>query len=77
MLVKRLKHHLETKSNALRQFKESSWTLSQEVIDLKAKLSGVTHKTDELMKENANLKTEVVALHEHMDKIKEEAIEEF
>ena len=47
------------------------------MIDLKAKLSGRTHQTDELMKENANLKSEVAALHEHMDKVKEEAIEEY
>ena len=47
------------------------------MIDLKAKLSGRTHQTDELMKENANLKSEAAALHEHMDKVKEEAIEEY
>ena len=47
------------------------------MIELKAKLSRVTHQTDELMKENANLKIKVVAPHKHMDKIKEEAIEEF
>ena len=41
------------------------------------KLSGVTHQTDELMKENVNMKSKVAALHEHMDKVKEEAVEEF
>jgi len=46
------------------------------VIELKAKLGGVTHQTEELMKENAVLKSKVVAIHEHMDKVKE-AIEEF
>ena len=29
------------------------------------------------MKENANLKFEVVALHKHMEKVKEKAIEEY
>lgn len=29
------------------------------------------------MKENANLKSEVATLHEHMDKVNEEAIQEF
>lgn len=47
------------------------------MIELKAKLSGVTHQADELMKENANVKFEVAALHEHMNKIKEETIKEF
>lgn len=47
------------------------------MIELKAKLSGVTHQANELMKENANLKFEVAALHEHMNKIKEETIKEF
>ena len=47
------------------------------MIDLKAKLSGMTHQTDELAKENANLKPEMAALHEHMDKVKEEAIKEY
>ena len=61
----------------MKQFKEFARILNQEVIELKAKLSGVTHQADELMKENANLKNKVAALHELMDKIKEEAIEEF
>ena len=61
----------------MKKFKDSSQTFGQEVIDLKAKLSGRTHQTDELMKENANLKSEAAALHEHMDKVKEEAIEEY
>nr|POE52996.1 hypothetical protein CFP56_06858 [Quercus suber] len=47
------------------------------VIDLKAKLSGMTHQTKDLVKENANLKFEVVALHEHMEQVREEAIEEY
>jgi len=47
------------------------------VIDLKAKLNGMAHQTDDLVKENANLKSEVIALHEHMQKVKEEAIEEY
>ena len=41
------------------------------------KLSGITHQADELMKENVNLKSKVAALHEHMDKVKKEAVEEF
>lgn len=44
---------------------------------MKAKLSGLTHQTDNLVKENANLKPEMAALHEHMEKVKEEAIEEY
>ena len=42
---------------------------------MKAKMSEMSHKIDELVKENANLKSEVAMLHEHMDKVKEEAIE--
>nr|POE89315.1 hypothetical protein CFP56_77433 [Quercus suber] len=75
--VKHLKIRLETEANSLKKFKEFCRTLRQEVIELKAKLGGVNHQHDELMKENANLKSEVAALHEHMDKVKEEAIEEF
>ena len=45
--------------------------------ELKAKLSGVTHQANELTKENANLKSKVTVLHEYMDKVKEEVIEEF
>ena len=44
------------------------------MIELKAKLGGVTHQYDKLMKENANLKSKVATLHEHMDKVMEEAI---
>ncbi|KAF3963578.1 hypothetical protein CMV_012051 [Castanea mollissima] len=51
--------------------------MMREVVDLKAKLSGMTHKVDELAKENSLLKSEVVALHEHMGKVKEEAIKEY
>ena len=40
-------------------------------------MSVMSHKTDNLVKENANLKSNVAALHEHMDKVKEEAIEEY
>ena len=47
------------------------------MIDLKAKLSGMTHQTNDLAKENALLKSEVVALHEHMGKVNEEAIKEY
>lgn len=47
------------------------------MIKLKAKLSGVTHQANKLMKKNANLKSEVATLHEPMDKVKEEANEEF
>ena len=61
----------------MKKFKESSRTLGQEVIDLKAKLSGMTHQTNELAKKNVNLKSEVAALHEHMDKVKEEVIKEY
>lgn len=75
--MKHLKNCLETKTNYLKKFKESAWTLSQEVIELKAKLGKVINQSNELMKENANLKFEVATLHEHMDKVKEEAIEKF
>ena len=43
---------------------------------LKAKLSGMAHPTNDLVKKNANLKPEVVALHEHIEKVKKEAIKE-
>ena len=41
--VKCLRNHLETKLESLKQFKETFLTLGQEVIELKAKLSGFTH----------------------------------
>uniref|UniRef100_A0A7N2LXV5 Uncharacterized protein n=1 Tax=Quercus lobata TaxID=97700 RepID=A0A7N2LXV5_QUELO len=66
--IMHLKDCLESEANALKKFKESSQTLGQEVIDLKAKLSGMTLQTNELAKENTNLKSEVAVLHEHMDK---------
>ena len=47
------------------------------MVDLKAKLSGMIHMADDLEKENALLKLEVAALHKHMGKVKEEAIEEY
>ena len=47
------------------------------MIDLKAKLSGMTRQTNDLAKENALLKSEVAALHEHMGKVNEEAIKEY
>lgn len=75
--VKHLKIRLEIEANSLKKLKELGRTLRQEVIKLKAKLGRVNHQYDELMKENAILKSEVVALHKHMDKVKEKAIEEF
>lgn len=47
------------------------------MVDLKVKLSRMTHKADDLEKENAFLKSEVASLHEHMGKVKVEAIEEY
>ena len=47
------------------------------MVDLKAKLSGMTHQADDLVKENALLKFEVAAFHEHIGKVKQEAIEEY
>ena len=76
-LIKCLKERIGSKVDALKKFKESSRTLGQEVVDLKAKLSGITHQADYLAKENALLKSEVTALHEHVGKVKEEAIEEY
>ena len=47
------------------------------MINLKAKLSRMAHQTNDLVKENANLKSEVATLHEHIEKVKEEAIKEY
>ena len=41
--IKCLKEHIGSKADALKKFKESSQTLGQKVIDLKAKLCGMTH----------------------------------
>ena len=41
--IKCLKDHLESEANILKNFKEYSQTCDQEVIDLKAKPSGMTH----------------------------------
>lgn len=60
--------------DSLKKFKESTQTFGQEVIKLKAKLSGVTHQANKLMKKNAKVKSEVATLHEPMDKVKEEAM---
>ena len=64
--IKLLKERIGSKMDALKKFKESSRTLGQEMVDLKAKLSGMTHQADDLVKENAFLKFEVAALHEHI-----------
>ena len=47
------------------------------MINPKAKLSEMTHQTNDLAKENALLKSKVTALHEHMGKVNEEAIKEY
>ena len=47
------------------------------MINLKAKLSRMAHQTNDLVKENANLKSEVATLHEHIEKVKEEVIKEY
>ena len=47
------------------------------MVDLKAKLSGMIHKADDLEKENTLLKLEVATLYKHMGKVKEEAIKEY
>ena len=47
------------------------------MVNLKAKLSGMTYQANDLAKENALLKSKVATLHEHMGKVKEEAIEEY
>ena len=47
------------------------------MINLKAKLSKMTHQTNDLAKENALLKSKVAAFHEHMGKVNEEAIKEY
>ena len=47
------------------------------MVDLKAKLSGITHKGNDLEKENTLLKSEVAPLYKHIGKMKEEAIEEY
>ena len=64
--IKLLKERIGSKMDALKKFKESSRTLGQEMVDLKAKLSGMTHQADDLVKENAFLKFEVAALYEHI-----------
>ena len=74
--IKCLKECIGSEVDALKKFKESSRTVGQEVVYLKAKLKVITHQANDLAKENALLKSEVAALHEHMGKVKEEAIDE-
>ncbi|KAK9988581.1 hypothetical protein SO802_028820 [Lithocarpus litseifolius] len=68
---------VQSKVDNLKKFKDSSRALGQEANDLKAKLSEMAHQTDDLVKQNANLKSEVAVLHEHMEKVKEKAIKEY
>ena len=75
--IKRLKKCIGSEADALKKFKESSRTLGQKVIDLKAQLNEMTHQTDDLAKENALLKSEVAALYKHMGKVNKEAIEQY
>ena len=42
-----------------------------------SQLEGSACRVEELMKENSNLRTELTALREHVDKVKDEAIVEF
>ena len=44
--IKYLKDCLESKADNLKKFKDSSQTFGQEVIDLKANLSRMTHKLE-------------------------------
>ena len=76
-LIKHLLDHLESEVDNLKKFKDSSRALGQEVIDLKAKLSGMAHQTEDLVKENVNLESKVAIIHEHIEKVKKEAIEDY
>ena len=62
---------MESEVDNLKKFKDSSRALGQEVIDLKAKLSGMAHQTEDLVKENINLESKVAIIHEHIEKVKE------
>ena len=56
------------------------WTLNAEIKAQKARITELeknARRVEELTKENSNLTTELVALYEHVERIKADAIAEF
>ena len=56
------------------------WTLNAEIKAQKARITELeknARRVEELTKENSNLTTELVALYEHVERIKADAISEF
>ena len=56
------------------------WTLNAEIKAQKARITELeknARRVEELTKENSNLTTELVALYEHVERIKVDAIAEF
>nr|POE54674.1 hypothetical protein CFP56_25034 [Quercus suber] len=79
-VVKRLKTHLETEGDQIKEYKEPIYLLNGEVNTQKAKvtqLEGIARRVEELTKANTNLTTELTIFHEEIDKVKANTIEEF
>lgn len=79
-MVKRLKTHLETEGDQIKEYKEPIYLLNGEVNTQKAKvtqLEGITRRVEELTKANTNLTTELTVFREEIDKVKADTIEDF
>ena len=71
---------MEAEEDKVKGYKEAIHLLNTKLKQQKEKVSqleGRARRVEELMKENSNLRTELNALREHVDKVKDEAIAEF
>ena len=75
-----LKAHQASDREKITQYIEAMWTLNAEIKAQKARITELeknARRVEELTKENSNLTTELVALYEHVERIKADAIAEF
>ena len=71
---------MEAEEDKVKGYKEAIHLLNTKLKQQKEKVSqleGSARRVEELMKENSNIRTELTALCEHVDKVKDEAIAEF
>ena len=75
-----MKAHQASDKEEITQYIEAMRTLNAEIKAQKARITELeknARRVEELTKENSNLTTELVALYEHVERIKADAIAEF
>ena len=75
-----MKAHQASDKEKITQYIEAMRTLNAEIKAQKARITELeknARRVEELTKENSNLTTELVALYEHVERIKADAIAEF